>query len=326
MAAAECGPRLGLDRPREHANYRSTILSGGQNDRMETVASRARRERIARAVPAYASNPAVAAILLAGSAARGHADRFSDIELGVFWRRPPDDDERAAAIAAAGGDLERVYPFDPSDGCWLDDWKLGRRDGEPRTGFSVESVHMTLVQLDETLASVLERYDPDPGKQLVLSALLHGISLHGPGTLESRRAAVTDYPDALAHAVVAAHAQIDHFWRFDMFRERGNVLLAARARADIQERLLHVLLGVNRSWYAGFKSLEAVTAGLTIAPPDILDRLRRSDDAASSKELLGPLVEETYDLVERHVAGIDVERLRSIFRYQRPLWDEGPDG
>ena len=25
LAAAECGPQLGLDRPREHANYRSAI-------------------------------------------------------------------------------------------------------------------------------------------------------------------------------------------------------------------------------------------------------------------------------------------------------------
>ena len=44
--------------------------------------------------PIYAANPHVAAVLLGGSTARGHADRYSDIELGVFWHQPPTDAER----------------------------------------------------------------------------------------------------------------------------------------------------------------------------------------------------------------------------------------
>ncbi len=33
------------------------------------------------------------------------------------------------------------------------------------------------------------------------------------------------------------------------------------------------------------------------------------------------LVEEMHDLVEEHVPAIDVERLRDILRYDRPLWE-----
>ncbi len=47
---------------------------------------RALAERIALV---YASNPEVAAILLSGSVARGWADHYSDIELGIYWSRPP---------------------------------------------------------------------------------------------------------------------------------------------------------------------------------------------------------------------------------------------
>jgi hypothetical protein len=32
-----------------------------------------------------------------GSTAHGHADRYSDIEIGVFWNRAPTDDERRIA-------------------------------------------------------------------------------------------------------------------------------------------------------------------------------------------------------------------------------------
>ena len=94
-----------------------------------TPASAARRAAAERIAPVYAANPKVAAVILAGSTARGHADRFSDIELGVFWHEPPTDDERLAAIEQAGGELETVYPLE--DDAWYDDWKLGRHGGVP---------------------------------------------------------------------------------------------------------------------------------------------------------------------------------------------------
>ena len=41
----------------------------------------------------------------------------------------------------------------------------------------------------------------------------------------------------------------------------------------------------------------------------------------TSRHALTALVEETHDLVEEHLPEIDVERLREILRYERPLWD-----
>ena len=56
--------------------------------------------------------------------------------------------------------------------------------------------------------------------------------------------------------------------------------------------------------------------------PELDVRLGRAYElGADADPQLRPLVEETYDLVERHVPGVDVERLRRIFRYERPLWD-----
>ncbi len=43
-----------------------------------TPASAARRAAAERIAPVYAANPKVAAVILAGSTARGHADRFSE--------------------------------------------------------------------------------------------------------------------------------------------------------------------------------------------------------------------------------------------------------
>jgi predicted nucleotidyltransferase len=62
-------------------------------------ASQWRQEFARRIAPAYAANPNVAAIVLGGSSARGHADRYSDIEIGIFWHQPPTEAERQAAVA-----------------------------------------------------------------------------------------------------------------------------------------------------------------------------------------------------------------------------------
>jgi hypothetical protein len=81
---------------------------------------------------------------------------------------------------------------------------------------------------------------------------------------------------------------------------------------------------LNRVYYSGVKSLDAVGRDLEIAPRDLLERIRASYPlrAGESKQTLMTLVEETYDLIEEHVPEVDVRRLRAFLRYERPLWDE----
>ena len=68
------------------------------------------RHEIAQSLAdAFATNPAVDAAFLGGSTARGQADRYSDIEIALFWARDPTKPERAQAIRAAGGELHLQY-------------------------------------------------------------------------------------------------------------------------------------------------------------------------------------------------------------------------
>ena len=280
-----------------------------------------RRTLADRMAKAYVAAGAEA-VLLGGSSARGEADRHSDIEVGVFWRRAPTDDERAAAIAAAGGDLHRLWPYAEVDRAWFDDWFIGRRGDEPKSGVLVEPVHMTIDDASSVVEDVTQRFDPALEKQVLLAALHDGIPLAGAEVLRPWREAARGYPDDLALAVVERHAQIEHFWRFAMYRERDNPMRLAEAVVDVQTRVLHALLAVNRIYWYGFKSLESVARRLALAPGEVLPRLRRAYTAGPDElePLLTGLVEETYDLVEAHVPGADVERLRTLFRYRRPLW------
>jgi len=86
------------------------------------------------------------------------------------------------------------------------------------------------------------------------------------------------------------------------------------------------LLAVNRVYYFGFKWLDVILEQCQVAPRDFLARFRdvsqQADLAAAIR--LGELVEESYDLVEAKVPGVDVNWLRSVFRWERPSW--GHDG
>ncbi len=292
------------------------------------------RQEIAREVaPFYAANPNVAAILIGGSVARGHADEYSDIELGVFWHTAPTDIERQRASeqiqnAQIHGDLVRLYPYDAAEAVWWDDYMIGRvTPDQPKSGVLVEVVHYTVAFINHTLDSVLYQHNADETKHNLLAGILDGIPLSGIDFIVRWKARAADYPDALALAVVQRYATIDHFWRWQMFLHRNeNLLLLYQSFTQVEQKLLHVLLGINHVYYFGFKWLDVVVDRLSIAPPDLAQRLKQVYQAppAEGARQLAVLVEETYDLIEQHLPTVDVDWLRRVFRYQRPVWKERP--
>lgn len=285
-----------------------------------------RRAFAEQLAPAYAALPDVAALFAGGSTARGHADRFSDLEIGVVWVRGPTDPERAEAIVTAGGDLVQLYPAEDFGlgPVWADAWKIGRLDDAPLTGVEVDMHHFLTEDVERVLRAVLDEFDPDLLKQSLVGAIATCIPLHGEELLERWRQRAADYPDGLRAAVVRANAQIEGLWRLDAFAERENPVAGYSVLTAAHERLLLTLLGLNSKYFSGFKSLEAVAGELELAPRDLLGRIRASYPLrpGASKEELAALVEETYDLIERHVPEVDVRRLRAFLRYERPLWDE----
>ena len=175
----------------------------------------------------------------------------------------------------------------------------------------------------QILRDVVDECDPDPVKQLGVGGILHAIPLHGSALVERWQERAARYPDGLRLAVVRAHAQIEGLWRLDAYAARDNPVAGYQVLTAAHEDLLHVLLGLNRTYYSGFKSLDAVVRDLRIAPhesPRANSRLIPAG-GGSKPAMLTALVEETHDLVEEHLPQIDVERLREILRYDRPLWE-----
>ncbi|MCO5198722.1 MAG: nucleotidyltransferase domain-containing protein [Anaerolineae bacterium] len=292
------------------------------------AASQWRHALAAQIAPLYAANPHVAAVIVGGSTARGHADRYSDIELGVFWHQPPTDAERQAAADRINSDWRYLYPFDEAEQVWSDAFIVGR-DGEnrPKSGVHLEIIHYTTDFIQQTLDAVLLGYDPDLLKQNLVAGVLNGKPLHNADLIDVWQARAATYPDGLKLAVVRRHAQIDHFWRWQMWLERSNNLtMLYDAFAQVQKKLLQVLLALNGVYYFGFKWLNVVDTHLIIKPEAFVSRLAQLYvmPPAQGAVLLTELVEETYDLIENELPELDVDWLRSVFRFQRPEWRYAP--
>lgn len=287
------------------------------------------RRRIAEKIaPAYARNPNIACILLGGSTARGQADRYSDIEIGVFWHTPPTDDDRRQAAALIPQAEARHYPYEAAEDAWADDLILRLPvPGHKANGVLVEVVHYTIAGMQRALNAVLDDFDTDLGKQNLVSALVDGMHLTGSATAGAWRQRASAYPDGLAQAMIERYGIIDHFWRWQMLLERGdNHMLLYQMFSQVEQQVLLVLLALNRQYYSGFKWIDTVIDRCPLQPPDLRKRLRAPFQAApdTGARMLAGLVEDTFDLIARELPAVDVARLRGFFRHQRPFLDEAP--
>jgi hypothetical protein len=102
--------------------------------------SRWRVELGRRIGAAYVRDPKVAAVLTAGSASRGDADRDSDVELMVAWAEPPTEAQRRLIVEPLTVD-HRLFDFDDDWECWQEDLFIGRSvDDAPSSGVLIEVV------------------------------------------------------------------------------------------------------------------------------------------------------------------------------------------
>lgn len=287
-----------------------------------------RLEIAQRVANAYALNAHVDAVFVSASTARGQSDRYSDIELGVFWAADPTKAERAAAIDAAGGDLHLLYE---PDGIYWEDAFFAGSDaaGTLHSGQFVEISHIRT----HVIQDILDRLDtePDPDVIMLLAGIDDAVPFHSNERVKGWQKTVRRYPDELARAVVRRHGQIEFFWRWQMLVARGAHPAPIHAHFwSVQQHLLQLLLAINRRYRVGYKFLDTIVERCPIAPTSLGERFDSisTQPAAHAAAELHALVLETYDLIEVHVPGLDpceVDQWRTWFNYQRPFWDGPPD-
>src|SRR5260370_38885346 len=99
------------------------------------------RYGLAQQIASHAhANPKVAAVLVEGSVARGDADRFSDLDLAVFWAEPPTVQERRDIVIRSARRDRRPWPSPRESAGW------GRQN--VRAGGALDVGHTTAPPTD----------------------------------------------------------------------------------------------------------------------------------------------------------------------------------
>lgn len=279
------------------------------NNQTEVTKRRALAKLIA---PAYAANPKVAGVLLAGSVARGLADQFSDIEIDIFWHAPPTDEDRSTPIERAGWPVAYRH-VDENE--WADGFLI--------EGVKVDTSQFLVSTIDRWLDDVLVRADIEPEYQVRITAIQHGQPLYGAEMIEQWRAKTVVYPEALAHAMVAGYLTFKPRELLEMLAARDDVLLLHQDLVAAEQLIISVLMGVNRVYapHPFHKWLDWEIGQLTFAPPDLNRRLRqilRAEPRAAADQL-HQVIEETFTLVERHLPAFDASAARDTFDTRRVL-------
>ncbi len=286
-----------------------------------TPAAAWRRTAVRPVLDAYAGTGGVDAVMLSGSTARGDADRWSDVEVGVFWSRPPTAEDRASVVGAAQFVDLRMVTTEEAGPPWYDHGYLRARQPD---GLMIEVVHTLTNTVEELLDDVLGAGHPDPSGLDLIKGISDGCGGTGARAelIAQWQHRAATYPRDLAIAVIQRHGAIDQFWRWQMHADRDNPLLLAREFFRIANQLLNVLHALNGRYCghaSAVKRLDALAQALPTAPPDLAARLRTvfSAPPAEGAAVLRSLIEETFDLVEARLPEVEVEQLRRRFRAER---------
>jgi hypothetical protein len=284
-----------------------TYGSGGternlRSDQMQGATEHLRRQAI-RIVEAALERVSLNAAMVVGSAGRGDADFYSDLDLLIYVDElpPPEILEQIRTTVAGENPIKRAEPTEHFSSA---EFELD--------GVRTEVSFVTVAQLESRLDQLLDRPEEfDSPLQKVLSGVLEGLPLYGEELVVRWQARVRDYPEPLRRAMVERHWNFFPLWYHgDAMKARDTELWRLDMLLDAAFNLLAVLAGLNRLYFARFelKRMRALITKMEIAPPQLADRLESlfwlEPEIAAAE--LGRLVEETRVLVAAELPELEL--------------------
>lgn len=271
-----------------------------------------------RVAESYADSSNTQVVMIAGSVGRGRADRYSDIEIDVYYDRPPTEAERIASVEGCGG---TVLDLDQDD----DEWEEQLSVAGIKAGTSTFLVTTMQRYLDE----VLMRCNLAPLAQTRLFSLQHAITVKGDDQVTKWRAQAAGYPDGLLHAMLHENLGFDGFWYAEeMLAARDDLLALYDIFVRVERQIIGALLGLNRIYLPTpqpMKWMDEMIGSMTIAPDALSARLKHAFkvDSVEGIRLLKDVIAEVLDLVDSTVPAFDTGPYRANFGRQRLAWN-GP--
>jgi hypothetical protein len=267
---------------------------------------------------AYTSLPGVACAAITGSSAEGHADRYSDLDMTVYYDvMPPERDLRRVREQVSDGVLT---------------WSIGHyADGEFAEAFRLNGVevqigHTTVARWEATIAAVRSGEDPGSPAHKAMSGTLVSIPVFGAERLAAWQETIRDYPDVLRLAMVKHHLKFFRVWALvGRLATRDAALWFRQMLVESSFNLLGVSAGLSRRYFTSFqfKRARAFIATLDLAPSKFADRLEMlwTLPPAEAAVVLQSLVADVVTLVERELPEVDTAAARKALASTDEPWE-----
>ena len=268
--------------------------------------------KLARALASmYSDRPEVRAVIAGGSVARGCADEYSDVEIGVFWDVSPSDLERMDAIRRMGGDVWRFDPFSDrraSEHIGVSEAIVGSK--LYRGTAMVSPIHMSVDAADQWIGAFIDDLDTAPKKYELAAAIGYGLPLYGHDLLEGWKKRVNSFPKRLAVKLVQQNLWLGPWFKWTASIERSDHLVTIQHLVWMQRGIVNVLAALNREYLPSVehKWVEWLLERLEIKPVDCATRLKATfatDDLGQAVRDLIELSMEVIDLVDEHLPEVN---------------------
>ncbi|MCZ6633551.1 MAG: hypothetical protein O7G87_09110 [bacterium] len=284
-----------------------------------TEASKWRYELAERIAASYMENPKTRVVMVAGSVGRGCADRYSDLEIDVYYDEAPTEADRIAAVEGCGAVLEGLNE-DAYE--WEEQMSLD--------GFHAATSTFLVATMEGYLSEVVDRCEVAPDGQTRLYSLQHGVPLMGHDLVAQWRDKAAQYPDGLVVTMLEAHLLFRGFWYAEeMLAARDDVLALCDIFVRVEQQILGALLGLNRLYVPTpdyMKRMDEMIGGMQIKPVDLSRRLKQAFrmPPQDGVDELKAVISEVIDLVEVHLPNFDTAPYRANFNARRQVWDVPP--
>ena len=262
-------------------------------------------------VSAYNDNSCIKAVMVGGSVSRGYADRYSDLEIGVFWSDAPTEAERKSAVEGVGG---KLLTFDESPRNELYGLDEAAIRGKTYRGTSMISTqHLTVDEMEKGLTDALDRHDTSLDNLALMSAVRDGVPLHGTDQLRAWQRRVAAYPENLAIKIIQENLWFGPWFCAESYAGRDDILVLNQHFLWIEQNMLQILAALNRIYYPSpeHKWTDELIAKMKFSPPDLASRLKQvfKVEPLEGWHRLKALIYETLDLIELHLPEVNTVSL-----------------
>ncbi|HSH05908.1 MAG TPA: hypothetical protein VLL52_25560 [Anaerolineae bacterium] len=271
---------------------------------------------------AYVDIPTLEAVMITGSAAKGIADRYSDIDMTMYYRGEalPAEDVFDGLRAKFGDGERRWLIGDREEGSFAE--AFGWR------GIEIQIGHTLITSWEETIDFVLGGEDVATSAQKAMEGTLACKALYGERYIEAWQARIADFPDELGRAMVVHNLHFFAIWGLEPhFRTRDASIWYHQILVETAQKLIGILAGLNKLYFTTFqfKRQGRFIEEMVIKPDNFRERvagLFELELGAALEEVEG-LVAEVVALVEVHMPDVDTGAAKARLGWRQSGWEMG---